>query len=78
MCKAAKITIAEVEEIVEEGEIPADHVHIPHIFVQRIIKGPKYEKRIEVSPHAVCVIFSVLFFEMLPLCNYYSSINFEN
>ncbi|GFR64255.1 succinyl-CoA:3-ketoacid-coenzyme A transferase [Elysia marginata] len=47
MCKAAKITIAEVEEIVEVGEIPADHVHIPHIFVQRIIKGPKYEKRIE-------------------------------
>lgn len=47
MCKAAKITIAEVEEIVEVGEIPGEHVHIPHIFVQRVIKGPKYEKRIE-------------------------------
>ncbi|GFN94096.1 succinyl-coa:3-ketoacid-coenzyme a transferase 1, mitochondrial [Plakobranchus ocellatus] len=47
MCKAAKVTIAEVEEIVDVGEIPADHVHIPHIFVQRIVKGLKYEKRIE-------------------------------
>ena len=48
MCKAGKITIVEVEEIVEVGEIPAEDVHVPHIFVQRVIKGPKYEKRIEV------------------------------
>ncbi|KAK7482675.1 hypothetical protein BaRGS_00026084, partial [Batillaria attramentaria] len=47
MCKAAPITIAEVEEIVEMGEIPPEDVHVQHIFVQRIIKGPKYEKRIE-------------------------------
>ncbi|KAH9515315.1 Succinyl-CoA:3-ketoacid coenzyme A transferase 1, mitochondrial [Bulinus truncatus] len=47
MCKAARVTIAEVEEIVEAGEIPQEDVHIPHIYVQRVIKGPKYSKRIE-------------------------------
>ncbi|KAI8786959.1 succinyl-CoA:3-ketoacid coenzyme A transferase 1 mitochondrial [Biomphalaria glabrata] len=47
MCKAARVTIAEVEEIVEAGEIPQEDVHVPHIYVQRVIKGPKYEKRIE-------------------------------
>ena len=49
MCKAAKITVAEVEEIVENGEIDPNDVQVPHIYVKRIIKGPKYEKRIEVS-----------------------------
>lgn len=48
MCKAAKMCIAEVEEIVEVGEIPEDHVHVPSIFVQRLVIGAKYEKRIEV------------------------------
>lgn len=48
MCRAAKVTIAEVEEIVESGEIDPNFVHIPHVYVHRIIKGPKYEKRIEV------------------------------
>jgi len=47
MCKAAKVTIAEVEEIVEIGEIPPDQVHIPSIYVQKVIQGPSYEKRIE-------------------------------
>jgi len=47
MCKAGKITIAEVEEIVEVGDISPENVHIPSIYVQRIIKGPSYEKRIE-------------------------------
>ena len=47
MCKAAKITIVEVEEIVEIGEIPEDSVHVPSIYVDRIILGEKYEKRIE-------------------------------
>lgn len=49
MCKAAKITIAEVEEIVDIGEIPEDVVHIPSIYVNRVFKGSKFEKRIEVS-----------------------------
>lgn len=48
MCKAAKITIAEVEEIVNTGDIPEDSVHIPSIYVDRIFKGTKFEKRIEV------------------------------
>lgn len=47
MAKAAKITIAEVEEIVEVGEIPPDQIHIPSIYVQKVILGPSYEKRIE-------------------------------
>merc|ERR1712227_346521 len=47
MCKAGKITIAEVEEIVDVGEISPDQIHIPSIYVQRIIQGPSYEKRIE-------------------------------
>ena len=49
MCKAAKITIAEVEEIVDVDTIPPEDVHVPSIYVHRIIKGEKYEKRIEVS-----------------------------
>lgn len=49
MCKAAKITIAEVEEIVEIGEIPEDAVHVPAIYVNRVVLGEKYEKRIEVG-----------------------------
>ena len=47
MCKAGRVTIAEVEEIVEVGEISPENVHIPSIYVQRIIQGPSYEKRIE-------------------------------
>lgn len=47
MCRAAKCTIAEVEEIVPIGSINPDEIHIPGIFVHRIIKGPKFEKRIE-------------------------------
>lgn len=47
MAKAAKVTIAEVEEIVENGEIPAEDVHLPSIYVQRIFRGENYEKRIE-------------------------------
>ncbi|CAK9827064.1 Succinyl-CoA:3-ketoacid coenzyme A transferase 1, mitochondrial [Anthophora retusa] len=47
MSKAANVTIAEVEEIVETGELDPDHVHLPGIFVDRIVKGPSYEKRVE-------------------------------
>lgn len=49
MAKAAKITIAEVEEIVDLGCIPPEAVHLPGIFVDRIVLGTKYEKRIEVG-----------------------------
>ena len=47
MATAGRVTIAEVEELVEVGSIPADQVHIPGIFVQRIIQGSDYDKRIE-------------------------------
>ena len=47
MCGAATITVAEVEEMVEVGELDPNNVHIPGIFVQRIFQGKNYEKRIE-------------------------------
>jgi len=47
MATAAKVTIAEVEELVEPGQLDPDQVHTPGIFVQRVIVGPSYEKRIE-------------------------------
>jgi len=47
MATAAKITIAEVEHLVEPGEIDPDHVHTPGIYVKRILQGIDYEKRIE-------------------------------
>ncbi|XP_041041305.1 succinyl-CoA:3-ketoacid coenzyme A transferase 1, mitochondrial-like [Carcharodon carcharias] len=47
MCKAAKVTVVEVEEIVDTGAFAPEDVHIPSIYVQRVIKGSKYEKRIE-------------------------------
>ena len=47
MATAAKITIAEVEELVEPGELDPDQVHTPGIFVQRVVLGPSFEKRIE-------------------------------
>ena len=42
-----KICVAEVEELVEVGALDPDQIHTPGIFVDRIIQGPKYEKRIE-------------------------------
>jgi len=47
MAMAGKITIAEVEELVEVGELDPDHIHTPGIYVNRIFQGEKYEKRIE-------------------------------
>lgn len=47
MATAAKVTIAEVEHLLEPGEIDPDHVVTPGIFVQRILQGQTYEKRIE-------------------------------
>lgn len=47
MCGAAKITVAEVEELVPAGELDPNQIHIPGIFVQRIFQGERYEKRIE-------------------------------
>lgn len=47
ICGAAKITVAEVEELLPAGELDPNQIHIPGIFVQRIFQGAVYEKRIE-------------------------------
>lgn len=47
MAGAAKITVAEVEELVEAGNLDPNQIHTPGIFVQRIFQGEKFEKRIE-------------------------------
>ncbi|WP_066756907.1 CoA transferase subunit A [Crocinitomix algicola] len=47
MAMAGKITIAEVEEIVPAGELDPNFIHTPGIFVQRVFKGERFEKRIE-------------------------------
>ncbi|HWG48611.1 MAG TPA: CoA transferase subunit A [Candidatus Acidoferrales bacterium] len=47
MATAAKVTIAEVEELVEPGELPPDQVHVPSIYVKRIFVTTLKEKRIE-------------------------------
>jgi 3-oxoacid CoA-transferase subunit A len=47
MAMAGKITIAEVEELVEPGELDPNQIHVPGIYVHRIFKGSDYEKRIE-------------------------------
>jgi 3-oxoacid CoA-transferase subunit A len=44
---AGKITIAEVEELVEPGAIDPEHVHLPGIFVQRVVQVGSADKRIE-------------------------------
>jgi acyl CoA:acetate/3-ketoacid CoA transferase alpha subunit len=47
MATAAKITIAEVEHLVEPGELDPDLIHTPSVYVKRIFQGELYEKRIE-------------------------------
>src|SRR6202161_3875356 len=47
MATAAKVTIAEVEQLVEAGELDGDSVHTPSVYVKRIFQGEVYERRIE-------------------------------
>ena len=47
MAKAGKITIVEVEEIVEVGTLDPNHIHVAGVYVHRLFKGENYEKRIE-------------------------------
>ena len=47
MATAGKITIAEVEELVEPGQLDPNNIHTPGIFVQRILQGKDYKKPIE-------------------------------
>ena len=56
MCKAAKVSIAEVEELVEVGQMDPNDVDVPHIYVHRVVHCPAGEKRIEVHAHVLPVI----------------------
>ena len=47
MCAAAKVTIVEVENLVEVGELDPDQIHVPSIYVKRLVKGANYQKWIE-------------------------------
>jgi 3-oxoacid CoA-transferase subunit A len=47
MATAGKVTVAEVEQLVETGVLDKNNIHTPGIYVDRIVKGPVYEKRIE-------------------------------
>ena len=47
MCTAARITIAEVEQLVEVGELEPDSIHVPSVYVKRIFQGANYQKWIE-------------------------------
>jgi len=47
IAKAGKVCIVEVEEIVETGTLSPDDIHLPNIYVQRVLKGDSYSKRIE-------------------------------
>ena len=47
MCTAARITIAEVEHLVDIGELDGDQIHVPSIYVKRIFQGSNYQKWIE-------------------------------
>lgn len=47
MATAGKTTIAEVEELIEVGQFDADQIHTPSIFVDSVLVGTKFEKRIE-------------------------------
>jgi 3-oxoacid CoA-transferase subunit A len=47
MATAARVTIAEVEHLVEVGDLEPDSVHTPSVYVKRIFEGESYERRIE-------------------------------
>jgi 3-oxoacid CoA-transferase subunit A len=47
MAKAGRYTIAEVEQVVEPGELDPDHIHVPGIYVHAVFQGKNYQKRIE-------------------------------
>lgn len=47
MATAAKVTVAEVEHLVEPGELDADHIHTPGVFVDRVVVGAEYSRLIE-------------------------------
>lgn len=67
MLTAAKVGIVEVEEIVKLGEIDPDQVHLPGIYVDRILLGKDYQKRIEVFNLSGHGVYLFIYFYKLPL-----------
>uniref|UniRef100_A0A7N8XEW6 Succinyl-CoA:3-ketoacid-coenzyme A transferase n=1 Tax=Mastacembelus armatus TaxID=205130 RepID=A0A7N8XEW6_9TELE len=61
MCKAAKTTIVEVEEVVDVGTFAEEDIHIPSIYIHRVVQGTSYEKRIEVQNKAFQILRCLLF-----------------
>jgi len=47
MCTAARVTLCEAEQIVQPGELDPDLVHVPGIYVKRVVQGKNYERWIE-------------------------------
>src|SRR5438105_390302 len=47
MCTAARVCVAEVEHLVEVGELDGDHIHVPSVYVKRIFQGGNYQKPVE-------------------------------
>lgn len=72
MARAAKITIAEVEEIVPVGCLQPDEIHLPGIFVDRLVMGEKYEKRIEVR------LFIIFLFRKCNFCFFFRKLRLRN
>jgi hypothetical protein len=64
MAKAGNYTIAEVEEIVPAGTLDPNHIHLPGVFVNKVLKGKSYKKPIEVFFFSF-LFFSFLFFSFL-------------
>ena len=57
MAKAAPVTIAEVEEIVDVGDLNPEDIDVPSMYVQRVVKGEFFEKRIEVSSDGPWIVW---------------------
>jgi 3-oxoacid CoA-transferase subunit A len=55
MAKAGDVTIVEVEELVQPGQLDPDEIHVPGVYVHRIFQGADYEKRIEKRTIAMAV-----------------------
>ena len=62
-----QVTVAEVEQLVDVGELDPDQIHTPGIFVDRIIQGAKYEKRIEFRTVSGAAASGYTFFIEAPL-----------
>ena len=72
MCKAAKVAIAEVEELVEVGQMDPNDVDVPHIYVHRVVHCPAGEKRIEVRARLLVHYYYYLTLASGLVCNWFA------